>query len=338
MIEFDAEAPAIDNGNYFSMPYKSDSSALVIVSIPWDVTVSYGAGAALGAEAIKKASGQLDFFDLETKNSWKKGIATLETDPEIVIKSQRIRKLATDIIENLSSIEPNGDFSEQLEEVNKASRWLNEKVYNQTKDLLSQGKIVALVGGDHSTPFGAIKATAEQYPNLGMLHIDAHMDLRKAYEGFEFSHASIMYNVAENCPNISRFVQIGVRDFCQSEWEYAQNDKRFSVWTDDKIQYLKQDGECFSSIVKKMIEPLPENVYVSFDIDGLDPSLCPSTGTPVAGGLSFSEAKRILSEIVASGRKIVGFDLTEVVPNAENEFDANVGARILFKLCCLSLI
>lgn len=342
MEGFDPDGVAVDNGNYFGMPFSCEQSKVVLISAPWDVTVSYGAGTSNAPESIIKASTQLDFYDQDNPEGWKCGIATAPIDNLIYEKNQQARANACRVIDALSSGVPLGDESikEDTQVVNQASCWFNENIYQQAKGWLSEQKIVGLVGGDHSSPFGLIRALSEKYDNLGVLHVDAHLDLREAYEGFEYSHASIMYNVSTRMPSVKSFVQVGVRDFSKGEYMYASGDKRFSVWTDKLLSESKFEGESWKQLTEKIISTLPQDVYVSFDIDGLDSSLCPGTGTPVAGGLSYNEACYLLLSVVKSGRRIVGFDVCEVAPtfNAEGEdtqWDANVGARILYKLCNL---
>lgn len=218
-------------------------------------------------------------------------------------------------------------------EINEASNTLNTEVYEQTKQLLAQNKLVGLVGGDHSTPYGHIKAIAEQYQSIGILQIDAHADLRKAYEGFEHSHASIMYNVLQ-LPGISKLVQVGIRDICEDEIELAQQDDRVIMFDDFKLKQNEFNGVNWHQQCEDIVSKLPEKVYISFDIDGLSPDLCPNTGTPVAGGLSFHQAVYLIKTVAKSGKTIVGFDLNEVSPG-KDEWDANVGARMLYKLCNL---
>jgi agmatinase len=198
---------------------------------------------------------------------------------------------------------------------------------------------VGLIGGDHAAPYGSIKAHAERYPGLGILHIDAHADLRLAYEGFVDSHASIMRNVAERLPGVAKIVQVGLRDLAEEEHLYIlQSGSRIEALYDAELAARLFDGEPFSQIAASLVNKLPGDVYVTFDIDGLDPSLCPHTGTPVPGGLSFRQATHLLATIVKSGRRIVGFDLNEVAPGPEgDEWDGNVGARMLYKLIGFAL-
>jgi agmatinase len=197
---------------------------------------------------------------------------------------------------------------------------------------MKQGKLVGLVGGDHSIPLGFLRALCEKYDRFGILQIDAHADLRKAYEGFAYSHASIMYN-ALKVPAVNRLVQVGIRDICEEEEKVMQRAMgRVVTFYDDDIKSQQYEGKTWTSICDEIINTLPDLVYISFDIDGLDPKLCPSTGTPVAGGLEFDQAKYLITKLVHSGRKIIGFDLCEVAPGP-TEWDANVGARMLYHLC-----
>jgi agmatinase len=192
---------------------------------------------------------------------------------------------------------------------------------------------VGLVGGDHSTPLGLFRAQAARHKRFGILHIDAHMDLRIAYEGFTFSHASIMYN-ALPLKELTTLVQVGIRDFCQQENDVMVAQKgRVKVVRSADIRRQQFDGVTWRDQCDAIIAALPEAVHISFDIDGLDPTLCPHTGTPVPGGLAFEEATYLLSRLAASGKRIIGFDLVEVSPGKESDWDANVGARLLWHLC-----
>ena len=193
---------------------------------------------------------------------------------------------------------------------------------------------MGLIGGDHSVPFGAIKAHAER-GELAILHVDAHADLRDAYEGFACSHASIMRNVMTQLPSVTRLVQVGIRDVAKSEIDFiAAQGGRVITHFDAVLAERKLAGESWRQLCDAIVADLPARVYISFDIDGLDPQLCPHTGTPVPGGLSFQEACLLIKRVVESGRKIIGFDLNEVAPGPDgDEWDANVAARLLYKLC-----
>jgi agmatinase len=181
---------------------------------------------------------------------------------------------------------------------------------------------------------------AERYPSYGILHFDAHSDTRIAYEGFEWSHASIMHNALERIPQITNLVQVGIRDVCEQEVDYcASQGKRVDVYFDRDLQRRKFEGKSWSATADEIVAKLPKEVWISFDIDGLDPRFCPKTGTPVPGGLEFAEAVHLIGAVARSGRKIIGFDLNEVAPcqSGEDEWDANVGARLLYKLAAFTL-
>jgi len=200
--------------------------------------------------------------------------------------------------------------------------------------LLEAGHIVGVIGGDHAVPLGCIAAHAARYPGMGVLHLDAHADLRVAYEGFTYSHASIMHNVLAEVPGVARLVQVGIRDFGEAEFVAIEaGGGRVRTFFDAELARRRFDGEPWSSVVREIVDALPQHVYLSFDIDGLDPTLCPHTGTPVPGGLQFQEACALIAAVARSGRTIVGFDLCEVAPGPDgDEWDGNVGARLLYKM------
>lgn len=330
--DFDPSGFALKNGNFIGLPYTEENANIILLPVPWEATVSYSAGTAAGPENIRDASYQLDLFDFDVKDAYKIGIFMKDTDSNIMALSTYTRNLATEHIDNLES--GNGPLTEALEKVNENSSVLNSWVKSQCQDLLKKGKFIGLVGGDHSTPLGYLHALSEKYEEFGILQIDAHCDLRKAYEGFTYSHASIFYNALEEIVNISKLVQVGIRDYCEEEVEYIdQSLGRIEIISDQTINELEFSGETYMNICKRIIENLPQNVYISFDIDGLLPNLCPNTGTPVAGGLSLPKAFYLLKLLAQSGRTIIGFDLCEV--GSASEWDGNVGARVIYKMANL---
>jgi agmatinase len=335
---FDPNSVGNPNNNIFGLPFSEEESRLVILPIPWEVTVSYSAGTARAPEHIFKASLQVDLFDPELKDAWKQGFYMRTPDKKILIKSDYLRKEAELYINFISEgedISSNKFMCKTLKEVNAGSIFLNDWVYTQTKDLLDSGKLVVLLGGDHSTPFGYFKAIAEKHGSFGILQIDAHCDLRVCYENFKYSHASIMYNTIEEIPAVSTIVQVGIRDYCEEEWDYVQaNPSRICTFFDKDIKERQFEGETWASIVDDIISKLPQKVFISFDIDGLDPKLCPHTGTPVQGGFETEQIFYLFKKLIKSGRQLVGIDLNEIGVSI-NEWDENVGARCLFKLCSL---
>lgn len=335
---FDPNSAGNPNNNIFGLPFSEEESRLVILPIPWEVTVSFGSGTARSAEQIMKASLQVDLFDPDMPDNWKQGFFMKEPDRKILLKSDYLRKEAELYIDYISKgelVDSNQFMKKTLKEVNEGGHFLNSWVEQQSKSLLEQGKLVALLGGDHSTPLGYMKAIGEKHGDFGILQIDAHCDLREAYEGFVYSHASIMYNALKEVPQLSKLVQVGIRDFSQGEYEYIQgNPERIKTYFDRDIRFRQYEGETYNSITDEIINSLPSKVYISFDIDGLDPKLAPNTGTPVQGGFETEQVFYLFEKLRQSGKQIIGFDLSEV-STSETGWDANVGARILFKLCNL---
>ena len=191
---------------------------------------------------------------------------------------------------------------------------------------------MGLLGGDHSISLGFLKALEIAHGEFGILQIDAHCDLRKSYESFTYSHASIMYNALEEIPSIKKLVQIGIREYCEEEWNYVCN-SNFKVITylDQTIKERQFEGESWKHIAEEIIAHLPPKVYLSFDVDGLDRKYCPNTGTPVQGGFETEEVLYLAKKIVESGRELIGFDLVEIGVG-QTDWDSNVGAHLLWRL------
>lgn len=333
---FDPNGVGNPDNNIFGLPTTLEDSKLVIMPVPWEVTVSYNAGTARSSEHIKYASLQVDLFDRDYPDMWQEGYYLRNTDSKILTKSDYLRKeaeLYINYVAQGSDIRDNKFMTKTLTDINKGSEFLNTWVYENAKTLLEEGKLVALLGGDHSTPFGFYKAIAEKYSDFGILQIDAHCDLRMAYEGFNYSHASIMYNSLEQIPEIKKLVQVGIRDYCDEEIDYiARSNGRVKPYFDSDIRDSIYEGKTWALWVEEIINDLPQHVYISFDIDGLKPNLCPNTGTPVFGGFEVNEIFYLFKKLEASGRKIIGFDLNEVGVSS-TEWDANVAARVLYKMC-----
>lgn len=338
LSQFDPNAASNPNNNVFGLPFTEDEARLVIQPVPWEVTVSNTAGTARAADHIFKASMQVDLFDPDTKDAWKQGLYMRPPDRKILLKSDYLRKEAELYIDYISKgelLEKNAFMCKSLKEINEGSVFLNNWVYEQTLALMQRKKLVALLGGDHSTALGFFKAIAQQHGDFGVLQIDAHCDLRESYEYFTYSHASVMYNALTEIPQLTRLVQVGVRDYCQEEWEYICNSNyRVITYFDRDIKDRMYDGQHWKQVTDEIVSHLPDKVLLSFDIDGLDPKLCPNTGTPVMGGFEFEQIYYMLKKVVQSGRQLIGFDLSEIGVD-EKEWDANVGSHILWKLCNL---
>ncbi|MEP7129356.1 MAG: agmatinase family protein [Chitinophagales bacterium] len=333
---FDPSSMA-EGDQLFGLPFTEAESDIVILPVPWEVTVSYKAGTAKAPAAILEASGQVDLYDADVQNAWKHGIYLKKVNKQIAKWSKELRAKAENYLSYLedgANTTQDKSLLKMLEQINVGGAGLKDWVQEEIREILNKGKMPGLLGGDHSTPLGFMLALAEVYPEFGILQIDAHCDLRNAYEGFTYSHASIMYN-ALKIQEVKKLVQVGIRDFCQEEIDVIHHsDGRVKAFFDADLKRAMYDGDTWKMICDNIVNHLPQLVYVSFDIDGLDPKLCPNTGTPVAGGLEFEQAIYLIHKVVQSGRRIIGFDLNEVVPG-ETEWDANVGARMLYKLCNL---
>ncbi len=333
--DYNPSAIAQINGNLLGLPFNYESANLIVFGVPWEVTVSYGAGTANGPQRVLDASTQLDLFDFDNPDGWKQGIFMVEIPQDILEQNEYYRTLAAKIIKRLEqgkSVTDTPDLTPVLTEVNQACQQVNQWLFEQCFEAIKNGKRVAVIGGDHSSPLGYFQALATRYTNYGILHIDAHADLRDAYEGFEFSHASIMFN-AMKLPQISRLVQVGLRDISHDEVLLInQSNGRIVAYYDPAIKQKLYSGTTWIDLCREIISHLPEYVYISFDVDGLDPKFCASTGTPVPGGLELEQTYMLFRELINSDRKIIGFDLCEV---GDAEWDGNVGARIVYKLANL---
>jgi agmatinase len=339
LSNYDPNSVSNPNNNIFGLPTKEEDSKLVLVPVPWEVTVSYGTSTARAPEAILKASMQVDLHDPEFPDAWKQGFYMRDCDKKVLMKSDYLRKeaeLYIDYIAEGGAVGDNQFMTKTLREVNEGSVYMNNWVYEQTKVLMDKNKLVGLVGGDHSTALGFFKSIADKHGSFGILQLDAHCDLRDTYEGFNYSHASIMYNALKEIPQLERLVQVGVRDFSLSEWDYIKNsDYRVVTYFDKEIKTRIFEGETWKGLSEEIISKLPEKVFISFDIDGLDRKLCPFTGTPVPGGFELDQVFYLFSKLHKSGKTLVGFDLNEVGIGGDTDWDANVGSRVLFKLCSL---
>ncbi|HSU29244.1 MAG TPA: agmatinase family protein [Chitinophagaceae bacterium] len=335
---FDPDSVSNPNFNIFGLPSTEEDARLVILPVPWEVTVSYGVGTARAPEAILKASFQVDLYDPDLPDLWKMGYFMRASDRKLLMKSDYLRKeaeLYIDYISKGDDVGANQFMSKTLRDVNEGSLFMNNWVYEQTKALLDKGKLVGLLGGDHSTPLGYFKAIGEKHGDFGILQIDAHCDLREAYEGFNYSHASIMFNALKEVPQLVKLVQVGIRDYSGGEFELINEYKgRLITYFERDIKHRQFEGQNWKQITEEIVDNLPDKVFISFDIDGLDPKLCPNTGTPVPGGFETEQVFYLFNTLMKKGKTIIGFDLNEVGVG-EYDWDANVGARVLFKLCNL---
>ena len=317
-MDFDPNNSAPENSGLFALPFTVDEARIVIVPAPWDATSSQERTSSGAPAAVFAASKYVELFDPIHGAFYRHGIAADAIDAEI-----------SEL--NRAAVEMQGRAGFCSTELSAPCERLNQIVFARVAGHLHAGKSVGLLGGDHSVSFGAIQAQLQKYPDMGVLQIDAHCDLRSAFDGIRYSHASIMYNVLERL-GLERLVQVGVRGLCDFEAQYVETSPRVVTFFDADLYRKHADGDTWSTVCKQIVDELPERVYISLDIDGLAPAWCPHTGTPVPGGLSYNDAVYLLQAVKRSGRQIVGFDLVEV---GNDPFDAAVAAHLLYQLCAL---
>lgn len=273
--------------NYFDLQAKYtqyDDASVVILPVPFDKTASWQKGAALGPKAILEASCQVELYDIETNSqAYKQGIFTAE------------------------SLEA------------ETSKQLVDDTYQYTKNFLNDNKFVVTLGGDHSVSIGPIKAHAEKYNNLSILHFDAHADFRDSYENNKYNHACVMARAHEATKNI---VSVGIRSMDITEVGLLDKERLFFA---DKI-FASGD-----KWIDDIIAQLTDEVYISFDVDVFEIGLMPSTGTPEPGGLNWYQIINCIKK-VAMHRNIVGFDLVELAPNPNNKAPNFLCAKLIYKV------
>jgi len=277
--------------NFLALPDKLasyETAKTVILPIPYDLTLTYESGARLGPQAIINASRQLETYDNDLGlDPSEIGIATL---PE-------------------------------MEQVVSGPEDMQKAIYRACVNLLDDNKYVMSLGGEHSITAALVKAHKEKYPDLSVLQIDAHDDLRNSYQGSKFSHACVMARVAEQVP----FLAVGIRSFCGGE-----DQEKYDYKTYTPEAFRNNPGEFEKSIAK-----LSENVYITIDLDALDPSVMPAVGTPEPGGLSWDEVMRIIGTL-ASRKKIVGADVVELSPKPGLTYADFTAAKLTYKVIAAS--
>jgi agmatinase len=276
------------------------TAAIAIVQAPYEHTVSYGGGTKQGPKAILDASRYVEFYDDETH-----------------------RELCFDV--GIATTKPI-DFGNNVDR--KALTLISRRV----AALIERGKFVVTLGGEHTISSAPISAHARHYKNLSVLQFDAHADLREEYEGSEFSHASVIARVCEFM-NPRNVTQVGIRALCKEEAQFIR-EKQINTFTMSAIRRGLHGTEW----AKAVVATLTDEVYITFDVDGLDPSIIPSTGTPEPDGLTYNEAIAVIREVVASGRRIVGLDVVELAPIKGLTHPDLTTARLIYKILNLAYL
>ena len=318
----------------FEIETSFESADLILIPVPWSATTSYGGGTEKGPELIRTASYYLDFFNPLFQRSYNDKIHFEESDP--IIESLNSQTL--NWVKKLEEKKSPGFY----DNINQASQSVSDWVYEKSLQVFNQGKIPALIGGEHSVSEGILSFIGDKYKgDYGILHLDAHADLRTAYQGFKHSHASVMYNVLNLKQAPKKLVQVAVRDFCESEYKQIETDQRIHCYFDEKISARIFEGEKWAIICKEIVSQLPDKIYVSLDVDGLSWNYAPGTGTPVPGGLSFNQVLYLLAEIKRQKKKLISFDVVETSAGegrqSFSEWNGNVSARLIYYLAGLTL-
>ena len=328
-----------DGGYYFEEKTSPADADLVIVSAPWSVTSDYGHGATYTPDAVIDASAYSNLYDVESGFSAEGRVATAEIDYNIQEYSEHLGRDAERIANrSFDGATPGVEYAtRKVKHINEGFAEMHKSIYKQTKHWVSQGKTVAVIGGDHSVSLGAVKAMAECYNDLGVLFIDAHADYAQEGETFAYSHRTIARNIVEEIPSVSRLVEVGVRDIDKAELDLLLANDKVELFLAERVAAKRFEGESWGNLCREMVEKLPQKVYVSLDIDALKIEFCTHTNSPVPGGMTFDEVVYLVNCVVKSGREIVGFDITEVVSNIDDKMDAIVAVRLLTKMIVATL-
>jgi agmatinase len=285
--------------NFLALPKESSayaSSKIVVLSAPYEKTVSYGGGTAKAPAAILKASHYVEFLDDEffRELCFEQGIATM---PPINF-GKRAGKTMLDYLQGAVSKE------------------------------IGNGKFVVTIGGEHTIATAPIMAHYARYPKMSVLHFDAHSDLRLKYFGTPYSHACFMARVADAGFPMKRVVQVGIRAQEKAEFEYA---KKLGLQTFYATRIRK--GEYGQNWQKSVTNALPSNeVYITFDVDYFDPAIMPSTGTPEPDGFFWNETMDIFRELNRAGKRIVGFDVVELSPDPKMRHSTYLAAKLVYRM------
>lgn len=278
--------------NFGAIPHELaeyGASKVAILPVPYDATTTYQSGTRNGPRALIEASRCLEFYDEEVgKNFSELGICTLD----------------------------------ELETVDDAGKMVH-RVYEAVKVLLGDGKKTVVIGGEHSISSGSVKAHMERYPDLTVLHVDAHADMRDELAENRFNHGCVARRISEMCPLVS----VGVRSIAQEEIDHIRSSNgRIKV-------FFAKDIHSGSSWMDKVVKSLGNgrNVYITIDLDAFDTSIMPSVGTPQPGGLEWYQMLELMRRI-AVVKNVVGFDVTELMPIPGNHAPDVLAAKLVYKL------
>ncbi len=260
-----------------------ETSKIVLIPVPYDGTSTFQKGADKGPDAFLHASENMELYDIETETEvYKQGVyladaVTENTSPEAVV----------------------------------------DAVHKATKEHIIKNKFVTVFGGEHSISIGTIRAFNECFEDLTVLHIDAHADLRKEYQGSKCNHACAVYEASQT----TNLIQVGIRSMDVAETRVMDTEKTWFAHDMAKDEYWMDN----------VVEACGDNVFITFDLDALDPSIMPSTGTPEPGGLFWYETLDFL-KLVFEEKNVVGFDIVELCPNEADKSSDFLAAKLYYKM------
>ncbi len=269
-----------------------EESRVVVLPIYYELAPSFGAGAGEGPYHLLNASFELECLDEETLVDW--------------------RQLG---IHTVSGVFPTQEPEKAVDEIEAAAG-----------RYLADGRFLFSVGGDHAITIGLSRAVASRYPDLGVLQLDAHLDLRDHWNGSRYNHACVMRRIAEDAR--LPFVQVGIRSFCPEEFDYIKSHHLYPF-------YAHNLNPSDNSWMDDVVYALPDNVYITIDLDGLDPAIVPGTGTPVPGGLTYRQVVELIKKVGAE-KNVVAADINELAKiegSVVTEFTAAKLATKLFVSC-----
>ena len=276
--------------NFGAIPHELadyGKSKVVILPVPYDATTTYQAGTRNGPRALIEASRCLEFYDEDTGRNFSDiGVCTLD----------------------------------EIEVVDDAEKMVN-RVYEAVKVLLGDGKKAIVIGGEHSISSGVVKAQLEKHPDLTVLHVDAHADMRDELGENKYNHGCVARRISEMCPLVS----VGVRSIAEEEIQHIRdNSSRIKV-------LFAKDIHDSNSWMDEAVKSLGKNVYITIDLDAFDISIMPSVGTPQPGGLQWYQMLEFMKKIAAA-KNVVGFDVTELMPIPGNHAPDELAAKLVYKL------
>ncbi|GER58244.1 agmatinase [Patiriisocius marinus] len=260
-----------------------ETAKIVLIPVPYDGTSTFQKGADKGPEAFLHASENMELYDIETETEvYKQGICLLDPITE-----------------------------------NSSPEAMVAAVHAQTKEMILRNKFVTVFGGEHSISIGTIRAFNECFDDLTVLHIDAHADLRKEYEGTACNHACAVYEASQT----TNLIQVGIRSMDVAETTVMDPEKTWFAHDMVNDEYW----------IDNVIEALGNNVFITFDLDAFDPSIMPSTGTPEPGGLFWYETLAFLKQVFEE-KNVVGFDIVELMPREEDKSSDFLAAKLYYKM------